>query len=169
MVFVISYVMSSSPITAASDTISGDDACPPTGSRDPAPRSDAVASLPYVPLRPTVHQRPAIRPAPWLDAISELGYPTDHPYVRRFWTSAIGPGAVADLLRLAVAARRDRSLPRPVHLHVLIREGLARCSNGLLFVRPTVPPLSVTHVLRLPPALRREHARYRLAAALRAQ
>jgi hypothetical protein len=89
--------------------------------------------------------------------------------VRRFWTSAIGPGAVADLLRLAVAARRDRSLPLPVHLHVLIREGLARCSNGLLLVRPTVPPLSVTHVLRLPPALRREHARYRLTAALRAQ
>jgi hypothetical protein len=155
--------MSIPQITAASETIPGNDACPPTGSGCPAPRSDVAASLPYLPLRPTVHQRPTIAPSPWLDPISELGYTTDHPYVRRFWTSVIGPGAVADLLRLAVAARRDRSLPRPVHLHLLIREGLARCTGGILFVRPTVPPLSAQHVLRLPPALRREHARYRFA------
>jgi len=152
-------------VTAASEAIPGLDVRPPTAVSDPAPPSGAVASLPYVPLRPTVAERPTIRPTPWHDAITDLGFTTDHPYVRRFWTSVIGPGAVADLMRLAVAARRDRSLPLPIHLPVLVREDLARSLQGAVFVRPTVPPLEARHVLRLPPALRREHARFRLEKA----
>ena len=51
------------------------------------------------------------------------------------------------------------------HLPVLVREDLARSLQGAVFVRPTVPPLEARHVLRLPPALRREHARFRLEKA----
>jgi hypothetical protein len=73
----------------------------------------------------------------------------------------MGPGAVADLLRLATAAARDRSLPRPVYLPTLMREGLARRNGDVLAVRTFVPLLVPGQVERLPPALRREHARWR--------
>ena len=85
------------------------------------------------------------------------GFSTDDPYVRRFWTAAIGPGAVADLMRLAVAAERGRSLPRPEAIGVLVREDLARWVEGRLFVRTTIPPLSAAQERRLSPGLKREH------------
>ena len=85
------------------------------------------------------------------------GFSTDHPYVRRFWTAAIGPGAVADLMRLAVAAERGRSLPRPEAIGVLVREDLARWVEGRLFVRTTIPPLSTVQERRLSPELKRQH------------
>ena len=84
------------------------------------------------------------------------GFSTDHPYVRRYWTAAIGPGAVADLMRLAVAAQRGRSLPRPESVGVLVREDLARWVGGQLFVRTTIPPLSAVQERRLTPELKRE-------------
>lgn len=112
-------------------------------------------------LRPTVLPRPVLRPSVWHDPHATLGYPLDHPYVRRFWTAVMGPGAVADLLRLATAAARDRSLPRPVHLPMLIREGLAMSQGGTIAVRTTVPLLGAAQVRRLPPPLRREHAAWR--------
>jgi hypothetical protein len=77
--------------------------------------------------------------------------------VLRFWTSAVGPGAVADLLRLMTAARRGRSLRQPLHVAELARAGLVRFSDGRLWVRDTVPVLSPHQVQRLPPALRGEH------------
>lgn len=104
-----------------------------------------------------------MRPRPWRDALAELGFPPDHPYVRRFWTAVIGRGAVADLLRLTVAAQRDRSLLRPVHLPLLLHEGLVRRAGDDLWVRTTIPPLGVRQVRRLAPRLRREHAEYRMA------
>jgi hypothetical protein len=111
-------------------------------------------------LRPTVRPRPLLRPAVWHDPHAAPGYPTDHPYVRRFWTAVMGPGAVADLLRLATAAARDRSLPRPVYLATLMREGLTRHDGDRLTVRTAVPVLAGHQVRRLPPDLRREHARW---------
>jgi len=86
-------------------------------------------------------------------------YPTNHPYVRRYWTATIGPGAVADLLRLATAATRGRSLRRPTHLHVLVRANLVHTKSGNIFVRTAVPELNPIHVRLLPPDLRREHPR----------
>jgi hypothetical protein len=72
--------------------------------------------------------------------------------------AAIGPSAVADLLRLAVAARRGRALPRPLHLPTLARHDLVRTERGgRILVRSTIPPLPATHARRLPPALREEH------------
>ena len=119
-----------------------------------APRSGAAASH----LRPTARQRAVIRPLPWNwpDDDSPTYSPT-HPYVRLYWTATIGSGAVADLLRLATAATRGRSLRRPTHLHVLVRSGLAHTHNGQVFVRTRVPPLNLIQVRLLPPDLRRQH------------
>ncbi len=154
--------MTAIEITAVSGSFPGD-ARPPIASRDPAPRpGTAVPPPPYPLLRPTVWPRRRVHPRPWYDAFTVLGYPVDHHYVRRFWTAVLGPGAVADLLRLAVAARRGRSLLLPLHTRCLLREGLVHRDGDVLWVRPTVPPLSAAQVLRLPAALRREHGRYRL-------
>ncbi len=139
------------------------DARPPIVSREPASPPGAAAELPYPLARPTVIPRPMVHPRVFEDHLAALGYPLDHPYVRRFWTATIGPGAVADLLRLAVAARRGRSLPRPIHLAELVYEDLVRRTPEGLEVRSTVPPLSAAQVQRLHPALRREHATIRLA------
>jgi len=92
----------------------------------------------------------------WKRALA--GFPPQHPYVRKFWTAAIGSGAVADLMRLAVAAQRGRSLPLPPTVALLSREGLISWSGGRLLAGPVVPLLSPRHVRRMPPPLRREHA-----------
>ncbi len=96
-------------------------------------------------------------PTLWNDVDTTPGYSPEHPYVRRFWTAVVGPGAVADLLRLVTAARRQRSLRLPLHVSVLAREGLVRFEHDVLLVRAHVPLLSVKHLQLLPPALRAEH------------
>ena len=112
--------------------------------------------------RPTVTMRPWINPGEWHDPLADLGYPPEHPYVRRYWVAAIGPAAVADLLRLAVAARRGRALPRPLHLPTLARNELVRTvQGGRILVRAKIPPLPAVHAKRLPPFLREEHRRLR--------
>ncbi len=111
--------------------------------------------------------RPFVVPVPWVDAAAALGFPPDHPYVRRYWTAVLGWGAVADLLRLVTAASRAEPLRRPIHLPQLIREGLVLATAGETRVRMTIPPLSAAHVRRLPPGLRREHARLRFDDAHR--
>jgi hypothetical protein len=117
-----------------------------------APLSGAASPSP-----PTVRSRPLVRPA--LRPDDPGGYPPDHPYVRRYWTAVLGPGAVADLLRLITAARRGRSLRQPLHLAELARAGLVRFADGRVCVRESVPLLSPDQVRRLPPALRGEHRR----------
>ena len=91
----------------------------------------------------------------------ESGTPTGtaatHAYVRRYWIPIIGPGAVADLLRLTAAAHSGRSLPEPVHLTSLLTVGLVRRDADTLFVPDTVRPLDRSLVRRLPPSLRRTH------------
>ncbi len=69
----------------------------------------------------------------------------------------MGPSAVADLLRLITAARRRRPLLRPLHLHLLAREGLIRHAEGRVWVRALVPPLGEAQLRRLSPRLRAEH------------
>lgn len=119
-----------------------------------APNSGAAAS----PLRPTAKQRAIIKPLPWDSTNPNLiTYPTDHPYVRLYWTATIGPGAVADMMRLATAAKRDRSLRRPTHLHVLVRANLVHTHSGHVFVRTRIPQLNSIQVRLLPPDLRRQH------------
>jgi hypothetical protein len=124
----------------------------PSSVVESAPHSGAAAS----PVRATARQRAIIRPIPW-DWVDDGGYPPTHPYVRLYWTATIGPGAVADLLRLATAATRGRSLRRPTHLHVLVRAGLAHTHSGHVFVRTTIPSLNKIQTRLLPPDLRRQH------------
>lgn len=87
---------------------------------------------------------------------SSFGYEMTDPYVRRFWVAAIGPGAVADLLRLAAAAQGDRSLRTPVHLSTLLSEGLVRCIDGSVIVPDRVPPLPRSHAEGLAPRIRQQ-------------
>lgn len=118
---------------------------------DAAPAPGAVRSG----VRPTALPRPWIRPR--LRAGDGAGFPPDDPAVRRFWTALLGPGAVADLLRLTAAAHHDRLLRRPVHLELLVAEGLVAWSGSAVLVDPTIPRLSAGHVRRLRPALRAEY------------
>jgi len=135
-------------------TVPGETTTMPSSVVEPAPPPGAVAG----PIRPTARQRSIIRPIPWdWDAQEDISYSATHPYVRLYWTATIGPGAVADLLRLATAATRGRSLRRPTHLHVLVRAGLVHAYNDHIFVRTRIPPLNPIHVRLLPPDLRRQH------------
>lgn len=125
----------------------GEDARPPTAS-NAAPSPGAT--------RPTV----AIRPLLDIRLLEvEGGFEPSHPYVRAFWVAAIGRGAVADLLRMIVAARRGQQLPRPLYLSELLRVGLAVAADGVICVPERIPPLPANLVRRLPPGLRWKHAR----------
>ena len=106
-------------------------------------------------LRRTVWPRAVVTPRPW--NTDEPGYPAASRYVRTFWTAALGPGAVADLLRLATAAARGRSLRRPLGLSRLCEAGLAREVNGHLEVRTVIPPVGGPVLRSLHPAVRRLH------------
>lgn len=86
------------------------------------------------------------------------GMRSDSIYVRRFWVAAIGPGAVADMLRIISAARRKTTVLHPLYLHVLVATGLAGFDGRTITVADPVPILPPHLVKRLPPALRREHA-----------
>jgi hypothetical protein len=104
-------------------------------------------------IRRTAHVRERIKPIliPSVD-----GYEATHPYVRRYWVAALGPGAVADLLRLAAAAQSGRSLRTPTHLPALLSEGLIIRYGDRFGVRSLIPPLPRTLVARLPSPLQGE-------------
>lgn len=119
----------------------------------PAPGAAEV-----IPLRPTVIPRPWIRPrlAP---VNGQPAHDPDDPAVRRYWSALVGPGAVADLLRLHVAARRGRRLRRPLHLGSLLREGLIHRDAGTILVPARIPALDEGQQRRLHPSLRAEYRR----------
>jgi len=126
--------------------------CPPLqGSRASSPGvADAT-------LRRTAMSRSRVTPV--LASTEQPGYSPAHEYVRRFWIAVLGPGAVADLLRLTAAAHSGRSLKEPTHLPALVRLGLVRRENGSISVTNRIPPVPDDLVRRFPPALRRAHAR----------
>ena len=107
--------------------------------------------------RRSVWRRPQVVPRLLNDG--PVGFPASHRYVRRFWTAALGPGAVADLLRLIAAAADQRPLPRPEYLHLLTTAGLVLGAGETVWVGLLVPPLGETQLRRLPPAVRAEHRR----------
>ncbi len=108
---------------------------------------------PYTRLRRTVFDRPRFVPVVW-DLPGD--YPASHPYVRRYWTPILGPGAVADLLRLATAATRGRSLPRPVYLAELARASFVCETDTDVSVRTSIPSVPPRLRRRLPLMLQRE-------------
>ena len=128
-------------------------------SSQPRIRSDSVAPRATARLRPVVTVGHLDPPVGGVEATDE--------YVRRFWIPLLGPGAVADLLRLTAAARSGRPLKLPVHTSLLARHGLVRrVRQDRLAVAPLVPMLSPGHVRRLPPRIRRDHqARLRMATS----
>ena len=132
---------------------------PPGEERDHRPPvAITAAPSPGGAGRRSVQRRTTITPC-LTEAAGPTGFPVEHSYVRRFWTAALGPGAVADLLRLIVAARGGRSLPHPEYLHLLTGAGLVLHAGGKVWVSSSVPPLGTAQLRRMPPAMRIAHAR----------
>jgi hypothetical protein len=106
-------------------------------------------------------------PRPWITPLVADPHPEGHelddPAVRRYWTALLGPGAVADLLRLTVAAIAGQRLRLPLHLGLLLHEGLVLRHHGDIVVRTNIPPLEHRHLRRLRPSLRAEYRRIRPA------
>lgn len=125
-------------------------ACPPfDGQRIPLPGvSDTLL------IRRTAQVRSQITPT--IVPSTDGGFPVTHPYVRRYWVAAIGPGAVADLLRLAAAAQSGRSLRMPTHLPTLLREGLVIRNGNDVAIPNLIPQLPNSLLPRLTPRLRGE-------------
>lgn len=124
------------------------------------PSGRNAASLPGAAEPPhrrrTVAQRPLVRPRLSEDANGGFS-PTD-PYVRTYLIPLVGPGAVADLLRLTAAAYSGRPIRLPVNVSTLVREGLAtRTPDSGVLVPAKVQQLGTHQVSRLPPSLRRAH------------
>lgn len=127
---------------------------PFAGDHLPLPGVSDSSVVSPVRIRRTAQKRPTITPS--IEPGKPEGFAMTDPYVRRFWVAAIGPGAVADLLRLAAAAQSDRSLRTPTHLPTLIRYGLARREGTRLTVPDRVPPLPQDLRDRLRPPVRQE-------------
>jgi len=104
------------------------------------------------PMRRTARKRRIVTPHPWPGTTGSTSMLDEH--ARRRWCAVIGPGAVADLLRLATAAARGRSLPRPINLDTLARYGLVTSDGQRLLVQMSFPAMSVPLLRRLHPSLR---------------
>jgi hypothetical protein len=127
-----------------------------TTSASGASRNTSPPSTPEAEIVPTIRIRPEVKVK--LMAGPPDGMKSDSIYIRRFWVAAIGPGAVADLLRTIRAGQQKRTVTYPIYLHVLVQSGLAAFDGARVTVPHPVPLLPAHLVRRLPPALRREHA-----------
>lgn len=107
--------------------------------------------------------RPTAVPRPWIEPLLGIdpgdGHDPADPAVRRFWTAIIGPGAVADLLRLIAAARLGKLIRQPTRLGTLAAEGLIERRASTVVAPPKVPHLSEAQQRRLAPSLRAEYRR----------
>lgn len=83
--------------------------------------------------------------------------PSDR-YVRKFWVAALGPSAVAELLRLVSAAGKGEEVRLPRYLPHLLRAGLVRIVDGTLAVDSLVPAVPAEMRWRFPPDVAAEHA-----------
>ncbi len=134
----------------------------PVRSDDCPPVATDTAPPPGTALRISAASRPLIRPRLWAGPVD--GLDAADPYVRRYWSAAIGPSAVADLLRLITAAKRGNPLPYPLYLHVLVTEHLVVRIGDAILVGERVPALGPRQLRLLPGWLRREHAAHQARA-----
>ena len=107
------------------------------------------------PVRPTARVRPTVPVQ--LSPTSEGFEPSD-PYVRKFWVAALGPGAVAELLRLTSAGSKGEAVRLPRHLPQLLRADLVTIQNGALSVVSRIPLVPRNMRWRFPPDIAAEHA-----------
>lgn len=82
------------------------------------------------------------------------------PYVRRFWVAAIGPDAVAELLRIIRAGEKGESVRLPRNLPALLRTGLLKASSEGLIASSRLPIVPRELRWRFTPALNSEHSRW---------
>lgn len=92
--------------------------------------------------------------------IEAEGFVPSDRYIRRFWVAAMGPGAVAELLRLISAAGKGEEVRLPRHLPQLLRAGLVEVREGILAVPARIPPVPEDMRWRFPPDLAAEHTRF---------
>lgn len=72
--------------------------------------------------------------------------------------AALGPGAVAELLRLVSAAGKGEEVRLPRHLPQLLRTGLVTVVDGTLAVPERLPRVPPELRWRFPPDLAAQHA-----------
>ena len=133
---------------------------------DHPPVATDIAPLPGAAARISGQQRYQIAPRLWPHGLNG-GVDPSHSYVRTYWTAVLGPGVVTELLRVITAAKRASTIPHPLFLPVLCREGLVHYAGKAVWVRDLVPPLSRRHVARLTPALKQRHNQDLAVARLR--
>ena len=123
---------------------------------DAAPASGTTAATtPPDTTRPTALPRPLVAPLLFDRAVE--GHDPDDPVAHRFWCAVIGPGAVADLLRLTAAAHSGRRIREPLRLALLAREGLVIRQGPVVLVRPRIPFLGRRHLRMIHPTLRAQY------------
>ena len=125
----------------------------PGGQNRPPIKSAAGRGV--APVRPTAKVRPTVPVR--LTHVAGGFEPSDR-YVRRFWVAALGPGAVAELLRLTSAGAKGEAVRLPRHLPQLLRSDLVKIEDGVLAVVSRIPVVPATMRWRFPPDLAAEHA-----------
>lgn len=126
----------------------------PASGRDRPPTQSAVGHV-GAPLRPTARIRPTLEVAL---IESTGGYEPSDRYVRRFWVAALGPGAIAELLRLVKAAETGDEVRLPRYLPQLLKTGLVKVIEGRLAVVSRIPPVPIEMRWRFSPDLAMEHS-----------
>ena len=126
----------------------------PASGQNRPPINSAVGHA-GAPLRPTARIRPTV-PVRLVDVTNGID-PSDR-YVRKFWVAALGPSAVAELLRLVSAAGKGEEVRLPRYLPHLLRAGLVRIVDGTLAVDSLIPAVPPEMRWRFPPDLAAEHA-----------
>lgn len=108
-------------------------------------------------VRPTAQVRPTV---PVVLQPRETGIDPSDSYVRKFWVAALGPGAVAELLRMVNAAGRGEEVRLPRYLPQLLRADLVSIIDGKLAVVSLIPPVPVEMRWRFPPDVAAQHAEW---------
>lgn len=106
-------------------------------------------------VRPTARIRPTV---PVKVIPTDVGIEPSDPYVRKFWVAALGPGAVAELLRLVSAAGKGEEVRLPRHLPQLLRVNLVSVVDGTLAVPDRLPQVPLQLRWRFPPDVALQHA-----------
>ena len=118
------------------------------------PPSQIAAGHAGASVRPSARSRPVVP----VVSVESKGFDPADPYVRRFWVAAIGPGAVAELLKLVRSAAKGEEVRLPRSLPLLLKLGLVDVNDGSLVVGTHLPPVPPEMRWRFSPGLAAEHS-----------